>query len=88
MTDKIKEILDRALKTFCLTTLATILVAIPEIVELIPMGWEAIKPVLVSASVGALAAGLSAVNNGVVKPLLAKVKNKGNGGEESVDESE
>jgi hypothetical protein len=35
-----------------------------------------VLPVLVSAGVGALAAGLSAMWNGVIAPMLDKVKHK------------
>ena len=68
--------------------LASVLIAIPEIVELIPEGWELMKPVLVSAVVGAIASGLSAMYNGVVAPILERLKSKPNGGESSVYECE
>ena len=66
------DILVRALKTFWQGALAALFVALPQIVELIPSGWVAIKPVLVSAATGALAAGLSALYNGVIKPHFEK----------------
>lgn len=81
MKANFKDVLIRALKTFWQATLASIMIAIPEVIELIPSGWVAIKPVLISAIVGALAAGLSAVYNGVIAPLIHK-----NGGEASIDE--
>ena len=74
MNEQVKDILVRALKTFWQAGLASLCVAIPEIIELIPSGWNAIVPVLVSAGVGALAGGLSAAYNGVLKPLLEKYK--------------
>ena len=74
MSDKIKDIAIRAGKTFWQTALASLLVTIPQIVENIGAGWEALKPVLISAGIGALAAGLSAAYNGVVKPIVEKIK--------------
>ena len=64
------DIMTRALKTAWQGALAALLVAMPEIINLIPQGWEALKPVLLSAAVGTLAAGFSAAYNGVLKPLL------------------
>lgn len=84
MNLKVKDVLIRAGKTFWQASLASLVVTIPEIIDLIPNGWDAVIPVLVSAGVGALAAGLSAVWNGVVAPMLNKLKN---GGESPVDES-
>jgi hypothetical protein len=78
MKEKIKDIAVRAGKTFWQAMLATALVAFPEIVELIPSGWEALKPVLISAVVGAIAAGLSATYNGVIAPIIDKVNAKRN----------
>lgn len=92
MNRKLKDVLIRAGKTFWQAALASLAVAIPEIIDLIPNGWEALIPVLVSAGVGALAAGLSAVYNGVIAPMINKAKlNKDvvleeNGGDPSVDE--
>jgi hypothetical protein len=76
MNQKLKDILIRAGKTFWQAALASLVIAIPEIINLIPNGWEAVLPVLVSAGVGALAAGLSAMWNGVIAPMLDKVKHK------------
>lgn len=86
MKQKIKDVAVRAGKTFWQAMLATIVIAVPEIVELIPMGWKALSPVLGSAGVGALAAGLSAAWNGVIAPALDKLKYKKNGGDSSVNE--
>lgn len=96
MKEKLEDVLVRAGKTFWQAALASLVVALPEIIDLIPMGWEAIMPVLLSAGVGALAAGLSAVYNGFIAPTFNKVKAKSktaviveaeqNGGEASVDE--
>ena len=74
MNEKLKDILIRALKTFWQASLAAIVVAIPEIVDLVPQGWQAIKPVLISAGIGAIAAGCSAVYNGLIKPFADKHK--------------
>lgn len=74
MKEKFKDIAIRAMKTFWQAALATLLVAIPEIAELIPNGADVFVPVLVSAGVGALAAGLSAVWNGVFAPIIDKYK--------------
>lgn len=65
-----KDVLERALKTFWQAALASLLFALPEIIELIPNGWEAIQPALISVGVGALAAGCSALYNGVFAPML------------------
>lgn len=81
MNEKIKDVLVRAGKTFWQAMLATVVVALPEIIELIPAGWEALQPVLISAGVGAVAAGLSAAYNGVLVPIIDKMKLKQIGGE-------
>lgn len=65
-----KDWVIRALKTFWQAALSALLIALPEIVNLIPNGWEAMQPVLISAGVGALAAGLSALYNGLIAPHL------------------
>ncbi len=80
-----KDVLIRALKTFWQAMLATLVVAIPEIVELVPQGWGVLKPVLISAGVGAIAAGFSAAYNGVILPIINKAKAKQNGGDTSVE---
>lgn len=74
MSEKVKDILGKALKTFWQAGLASLCIAIPEIIELIPKGWDVVVPVLVSAGVGAIAGGLSAAYNGVILPLLEKNK--------------
>ena len=96
MKRKVNDVLIRAGKTFWQASLAALAVAIPEIINLIPVGWEALRPVLVSAGVGALAAGFSAMWNGVIAPTINKAKwNNGtaviptiekNGGDSSIDE--
>ena len=88
MNSKLKDVLIRAGKTFWQAALASLAVAIPEIIELIPSGWKAMIPVLVSTGVGALAAGLSAVYNGVIAPILEKKKVQAveKGGDPSIDE--
>ena len=95
MNRNLNDILVRAGKTFWQAALASLVVAIPEIINLIPNGWDAVIPVLLSAGVGALAAGLSAVWNGVIAPLLDKLKHREvaqvefvtDGGEAPIDES-
>ena len=85
MKESVKDVLIRAFKTFWQATVATLIIAIPEVVDLIPAGWAALKPVLISAGVGAIAAGLSAAYNGVILPVINKVKSKQNGGDSSVE---
>ena len=65
-----KDWVTRALKTFWQAALSSLIINAETIISLIPNGWDALKPVLVSASIGALAAGLSALYNGLIKPLL------------------
>ena len=101
MKEKIKDIAIRAGKTFWQSALATLVVAMPEIIELSTAGWDVMRPILISACIGALAAGLSAVYNGFIAPMLKVDANKKavlleadkaveevekNGGENSVDE--
>ena len=96
MNSKFKDVLIRAGKTFWQAALASLVIAFPEIINLIPKGWDAVMPVLLSAGVGAVAAGLSAVWNGVVAPMLDKMKHKEtervevvtDGGETPVNENE
>lgn len=76
MTKKANDILVRALKTFWQAALASLAVSMPSVVNLLPKGWEAVEPLLLSALVGALAAGFSALYNGVLKPLLAVSEEK------------
>lgn len=94
MDRKVQDVLIRAGKTFWQAALASLVVAIPEIIDLIPNGWDAVIPVLLSAGVGALAAGLSAAWNGVFAPILEKLRYREvvpvdpveNGGESPIDE--
>jgi hypothetical protein len=74
MSDKIKDIAIRALKTFWQTALASIIFAMPQIIETMGGGWDMLKPVLISVGIGALAAGFSAAYNGVLKPLAERLK--------------
>lgn len=74
MSEKVKDVAIRAAKTFWQTALASIIISIPDIAANLGAGWEVIKPVLVSAGIGALAAGLSAAYNGALKPLADKIK--------------
>jgi phage-related protein len=77
MNEKLKDILIRAFKTFWQGAAAALVVALPEIIELIPSGWAVLQPVAISAGIGAIAAGLSTAWNGVAKPALDKMKAKG-----------
>lgn len=74
MSEKIKDTIIRAAKTFWQTALASLIFAIPQITENIGAGWEILKPVLISVGVGALSAGLCAAYNGALKPLAEKLK--------------
>lgn len=76
MKDSTKDVLIRALKTFWQAALASVMVSLPQIINLIPDGWDALKPVIMSAGVGAIAAGLSAVYNGLIKPRLEVSKDE------------
>ena len=76
MTKKANDVLIRALKTFWHAALASLAVSMPSVVNLLPNGWEAVEPLLTSAIIGALAAGFSALYNGVLKPLLAVSEEK------------
>jgi hypothetical protein len=94
MDRKVKDVLIRSGKTFWQASLGSLAVSIPEIIKLIPNGWEAFMPVLLSAVVGAIAAGLCAAWNGVIAPMLEKMKYKEvaqvetDGGEASINEGE
>lgn len=74
MKEKAKDVAIRAFKTFWQTALASFIFAMPQITENLGAGWGVLKPLLVSACIGALAAGLSAAYNGVLKPLAEKIK--------------
>lgn len=65
-----KDWVVRALKTFWQSALSVFCVSLPEIIRLIPEGWEALVPLATSVGCGALAAGFSAVYNGLIKPKL------------------
>lgn len=67
-----KDWVIRALKTFWQAALAVLVAEIPQIVELIPQGWEAMKPVAFSIFVGSLAAGICAIYNKFINPLFGK----------------
>lgn len=76
MSEKVKDIVTRSAKTFWQAALASLAITIPQIVETLQNGWnwEIIKPLLISAGVGALAAGFSAAYNGALKPIIDKLK--------------
>ena len=72
---KFKDVLIRALKTFWQATASYIIVNINVIANAITAdlevgGFETLKSVGLSVGVGAIAAGLSALYNGVIRPLI------------------
>ena len=69
MNEKQKDVLSRACRTFWQALLAYLLADAAVLQEAL-WDWSAGKQVLLSLAIGALAAGLSAVYNGVVLPLL------------------
>lgn len=74
MSEKMKDVVTRAFKTFWQTALASLIFAIPEIANNLGAGWEVLEPLLLSVGVGALSAGLCAAYNGVLKPIAEKIK--------------
>ena len=74
MKEKIKDVALRALKTFWQAALATAImnaeIIFTDITSLNP---EQLKAVGISVGLGAIAAGLSAVYNGVLRPLVDKL---------------
>lgn len=70
MREKAKDILNRAMKTFWQAALASLMANFTVLAAALTEtgGW---KRVAISVGVGAVAAGLSAMYNGVIKPLLA-----------------
>lgn len=63
------DVLCRAVKTFWQAMLAYLLADVTVLQEALS-DWQTGKRVLLTLGVGALAAGFSAVYNGIVKPLL------------------
>lgn len=71
MNDKIKDVLIRALKTFWQAALASIVAAFGSGAVGIEIFQDNTwKKVLISVIIGAVASGLSAVYNGIIKPAL------------------
>jgi len=75
--EKFKDVLIRALKTLWQAMTAYIIINIHVIADAITTdleagGFETLKSVGLSVGVGAIAAGLSALYNGVLKPLMEK----------------
>lgn len=73
MNEKVKDVLIRALKTFWQAALASLMAAAGSGA----VGMEIFqdntwKKVLISVIIGAVASGLSAVYNGIIKPALDK----------------
>lgn len=74
MKEKIKDVAIRALKTFWQAALASaILNSETLFTNVTELDSEKIKTLLVTVGLAALAAGLSAVYNGVLKPLVDKL---------------
>ena len=69
MSIQAKDVLIRALKTFWQAALASLAANFSILAEAL-MNEQAWKKVAISVAVGAIAAGLSAVYNGIIKPLL------------------
>lgn len=86
MKNKLKALLLKGWKVFWQAMVASLVITIPEIIELIPMGWAVLKPVLLSAGIGALTSGLSACWDGVIEPMLEKAQVKKEKGCESPDD--
>ena len=75
MKAKIKDVLIRAGKTFWQAAVAYLAAAFStQLAGLDLFDVEALKNVGISISIGALAAGLSATWNGVVAPVLERLK--------------
>lgn len=74
MKEKIKDVAIRALKTFWQAALAAAIVNSEALfTNLAEFDSEKIKTLMVTIGLAALAAGLSAVYNGVLKPLVDKL---------------
>lgn len=69
-----KEILQRALKTFWQSALAFMIVNFNEVVFSVKeWNYETLKNLALTIVLGATASGLSAIYNGVLKPLAEKL---------------
>jgi len=78
-SSKAKDVFIRALKTFWQASLSYVIINIQTIVDAITTdlevgGFETLKSVGITIGLGALAAGLSALYNGVIKEALSKQK--------------
>ena len=77
MKEKIKDVAIRALKTFWQAALASAIVNSEALfTNLTEFDSEKIQTLMVTVGLAALAAGLSATYNGVLKPLVDKLTNK------------
>ena len=75
MKNKIKDVLTRAAKTFWQAAVAYIVAAIGT--QLAGVDWldaDALATIVIGIGIGALAAGLCAAWNGVIAPVLEKLK--------------
>ena len=77
MKEKIKDVAVRALKTFWQAALASaILNSETLFTNLTELDAEKVKTLLITVCMAALAAGLSAVYNGVLRPIVDKLTTK------------
>ena len=70
MSEKTKDMLMRALHTFWQGALASLIITVPGIIGSLDSGWDVLKPLLISAGIGLLASGFSALKTGVIVPYL------------------
>ena len=75
--EKFKDVLTRAWRTFWQASMSYLIVNIHVIADAITTdlevgGFETLKSVGLTVGVGAIAAGLSALYNGVIRPLIIK----------------
>lgn len=77
MKENVKDILIRALKTFIQAVVAYLTTAFgSQIAGIEAFNFDTVKNLAISLIIGALAAGFSAVWNGVIQPSLNKLKAK------------
>ena len=77
MNAKAKDVLTRALHTFWQGALASLIVTLPGVIEHLGSGWEVLRPLLISAGIGLLASGFSALKTGLIVPYLERKKEDG-----------
>lgn len=84
MNEKVKDVFERAVKTFVQASIAFVIADI-SVLQNALSEWRISEQALLTLAVGAIAAGISAVWNGVLSPLFSKGARTI---EESVDNSE